>query len=131
MEAARQSGADAIHPGYGFFSENPDLPERCQKAGLTWIGPPTEAIRLMGDKRAARLAVAARGVPCVPGYDGEVQSDERLLKEAQRIGFPLMVKASMGGGGKGMRLGRLGGCSRCAPNRSSRLPLPLAMGADP
>ena len=104
MEAARQSGADAIHPGYGFFSENPDLPERCQKAGLTWIGPPTEAIRLMGDKRAARLAVAARGVPCVPGYDGEVQSDERLLKEAQRIGFPLMVKASMGGGGKGMRL---------------------------
>ena len=104
MEAARRSGAGAIHPGYGFFSENPALPERCQDAGITWIGPSPAAIRLMGDKRAARIAVAERGVPCVPGYDGEDQSDERLMTEAERIGFPLMVKASMGGGGKGMRL---------------------------
>ena len=104
MEAAKRSGAGAIHPGYGFFSENPLLPERCQAEGITWIGPSTEAIQLMGDKRAARIAVAQRGVPCVPGYDGEDQSDERLLVEAERIGFPLMVKASMGGGGKGMRL---------------------------
>ena len=104
MDAARRSGAGAIHPGYGFFSENPALPERCRASGITWIGPSPEAIRLMGDKRAARIAVAERGVPCVPGYDGEDQSDERLMSEAERIGFPLMVKASMGGGGKGMRL---------------------------
>ena len=104
MDAARLTGAGAIHPGYGFFSENPALPERCHQEGITWVGPPPEAIRLMGDKRAARVAVSARGVPCVPGYDGEDQSDERLLVEAERIGFPLMVKASMGGGGKGMRL---------------------------
>jgi geranyl-CoA carboxylase alpha subunit len=104
INAARQSGAGAIHPGYGFFSENPALPERCKAEGITWIGPSAEAIKLMGDKRAARIAVAQRDVPCVPGYDGDDQSDERLITEAERIGFPLMVKASMGGGGKGMRL---------------------------
>ena len=104
IDAAKQTQAGAIHPGYGFFSENPALPERCKAEGITWVGPSAEAIRLMGDKRAARLAVAERNVPCVPGYDGDDQSDERLLKEAERVGFPLMVKASMGGGGKGMRL---------------------------
>ena len=104
IDAAKQTQAGAIHPGYGFFSENPALPERCEAEGITWVGPSAEAIRLMGDKRAARLAVAERNVPCVPGYDGDDQSDERLLKEAERVGFPLMVKASMGGGGKGMRL---------------------------
>ena len=112
ITAAQESGSSAIHPGYGFLSENPALPEACAAAGLTFIGPSAEAIRLMGDKRAARIAVAARGVPCVPGYDGEEQSEERLIAEAERIGAPLMVKAAMGGGGKGMRLLReLGGLS--------------------
>ena len=104
LAAAKEAGADAIHPGYGFLSENPDFAEAVAKNGLTFIGPPADAIRVMGDKAGAKRAMIAAGVPCVPGYQGEDQSDERLIVEAAKIGFPVMVKASAGGGGRGMRL---------------------------
>lgn len=104
IDAARRSGADAIHPGYGFLAENEAFAEACASAGITFIGPSPAAIRAMGSKRAARQLVAAAGLPVVPGYDGEDQSDEKLAAEAARIGYPLLVKASAGGGGKGMRI---------------------------
>lgn len=101
--AALAAGADAIHPGYGFLSERTDLPQLCQQHGLVWVGPRVEAIAAMGSKiEAKRLAVAA-GVPVARGYDGEDQGGERLATEAERIGLPVMIKASAGGGGKGMR----------------------------
>jgi geranyl-CoA carboxylase alpha subunit len=103
LEAARRSGADAIHPGYGFLSENASFAERCAEAGLTFIGPPEDAIRLMGSKREAKIAMIEAGVPCVPGYEGPNQDEDFLLDEAARIGYPLMIKASAGGGGRGMR----------------------------
>jgi len=104
LSAARRSGADAVHPGYGFLSENADFAEACAEAGLVFIGPPPEAIRLMGNKAAAKRRMARAGVPCVPGYEGEAQDDATLRREAERIGFPVMVKAAAGGGGRGMRL---------------------------
>jgi geranyl-CoA carboxylase alpha subunit len=104
IEAARRSGADAIHPGYGFLAENADFAAACLEAGLIFIGPTPEAIRRMGSKREAKLLMQAAGVPTVPGYQGEDQSDETLIREADNIGFPLMVKAAAGGGGKGMRV---------------------------
>ncbi len=104
IAAARVSGADAVHPGYGFLSENADFARRCADAGLTFVGPPAEAIELMGSKRLSKRAMIAAGVPCIPGYEGDDQSDARLRAEAEKIGFPLMVKASAGGGGRGMRL---------------------------
>jgi len=104
LEAARQSRADAIHPGYGFLSENASFAEACDKAGFTFVGPPAAAIRAMGLKHEAKAIVSAAGVPIVPGYMGEDQSAARLAKEAARIGFPLLVKAVAGGGGKGMRV---------------------------
>lgn len=104
MSAARSSGADAVHPGYGFLSENADFAQAVEDAGLTWIGPPAAAIRALGSKSRARQIAQARGIPCLPGYEGEDQSDERFLTEARAIGFPLMVKAAAGGGGRGMRL---------------------------
>lgn len=104
IDAARRSGADAVHPGYGFLSENADFAEACATSGLTFVGPPAEAIRLMGNKRLAKQRMAEASVACVPGYDGEDQSDATLTAEAQRIGFPIMVKAAAGGGGRGMRL---------------------------
>lgn len=104
LAAAKATGADAVHPGYGFLSENADFARACGEAGLVFIGPTPDAIHAMGNKAAAkRLMIAAR-VPCVPGYEGADQSDETLVKEAERIGFPLMVKAAAGGGGRGMRL---------------------------
>lgn len=103
VEAALQLGAQAIHPGYGFLSESVKLAEQCAAAGITFIGPPPSAIAAMGGKAEARALAQAAGVPVVPGYDGEDQSDERLLAEARRIGPPLLIKASAGGGGKGMR----------------------------
>ncbi len=104
VEAARAARAQAIHPGYGFLSENADVAQACADAGLVFIGPPPAAIRLMGAKIAAKRAVEAAGVPTVPGYAGAAREARTLLREAQRIGFPVMIKASAGGGGKGMRV---------------------------
>ena len=104
LDAARGTDADAVHPGYGFLSENADFARACQAAGITFIGPPVDAIHLMGSKRLSKIAMQEAGVPCIPGYEGEDQSDAVLLKEAERIGLPLMIKASAGGGGRGMRV---------------------------
>ncbi|HET7581656.1 MAG TPA: biotin carboxylase N-terminal domain-containing protein, partial [Candidatus Limnocylindria bacterium] len=106
LDAARRSGADAIHPGYGFLSENAAFAAAVAAAGLAWVGPPAAAISAMGDKAAARRLAAGLGVPVLSGYDGPEQSDERLLAEAERTGFPLLVKPAAGGGGKGMRVVR-------------------------
>ncbi|MBS0525790.1 MAG: acetyl-CoA carboxylase biotin carboxylase subunit [Proteobacteria bacterium] len=104
LEAAHTSGADAIHPGYGFLSENAEFATACEKAGLVFIGPPPAAIAAMGNKAAAKRRMIEAGVPCVPGYQGADQSDGNLEKEARKIGLPVMVKAAAGGGGRGMRL---------------------------
>jgi geranyl-CoA carboxylase alpha subunit len=104
LAAAAKAGADAIHPGYGFLSENAAFAEAVSGAGLTFVGPPANAITVMGDKAGAKRAMIAAGVPCVPGYQGEDQSDETLLAESKGVGFPIMVKAAAGGGGRGMRL---------------------------
>ena len=104
IAAARQTGAEAIHPGYGFLSENAGFAEACAKAGLVFIGPPPAAIRAMGSKSEAKKIMERAKVPLVPGYHGDDQSPELLAKEAARIGFPVLIKASAGGGGKGMRV---------------------------
>jgi geranyl-CoA carboxylase alpha subunit len=104
LDAASKTGADAVHPGYGFLSERADFAQACADAGLVFIGPPPAAIRAMGDKALAKRRMLEAGVPCAPGYLGEDQSDERLVQEANRLGFPLLVKAVAGGGGRGMRL---------------------------
>ncbi len=104
LAAAKETGADAVHPGYGFLSENADFAQAVIDAGLIWVGPPPQAIRALGSKSAAKALAQSRGVPCLPGYYGADQTDARLLQEAQRIGLPLMVKAAAGGGGRGMRL---------------------------
>jgi geranyl-CoA carboxylase alpha subunit len=104
IEACKKSGADAVHPGYGFLSENEIFAQACADNGITFIGPTPKAIELMGSKRLAKLRMIEAGVPCVPGYEGADQSDATFIREAQRIGFPVMVKASAGGGGRGMRL---------------------------
>jgi 3-methylcrotonyl-CoA carboxylase alpha subunit/geranyl-CoA carboxylase alpha subunit len=108
LAAAHAAGADAVHPGYGFLSENADFAQAVVDAGLTWVGPPAAAIQALGNKSRAKELAMSRGVPCLPGYNGSAgadgQSDERFTREAQRIGFPLMVKATAGGGGRGMRL---------------------------
>jgi geranyl-CoA carboxylase alpha subunit len=103
LEAARRTGAGAVHPGYGFLSERAGFARACADAGLVFIGPPPEAIEAMGDKAAAKRRMLAAGVPCAPGYLGEDQSDERLEAEARRLGVPLLVKAVAGGAGRGMR----------------------------
>lgn len=106
IEAARLTGADAIHPGYGFLSENAEFAESCAAAGVVFIGPQPSAIRAMGLKSAARKLAAEAGAPVVPGYDGEDQSVETLREQMIKIGFPVLIKASAGGGGKGMRVVR-------------------------
>jgi 3-methylcrotonyl-CoA carboxylase alpha subunit len=103
IAAARQTSADAIHPGYGFLSENADFAEAVQAAGIVWIGPDPDSIRAMGLKDAAKARMIAAGVPVTPGYLGEDQSPERLQAEADAIGYPVLIKAVAGGGGKGMR----------------------------
>ena len=135
IEAARQTGADAIHPGYGFLSENARFVDACEEAGITFIGPTADAMRALGGKVSARRLMEAAGVPIVPGAN-DISADDFATaeREAARIGFPLMVKASAGGGGRGIRLverpedlqaamracaGRTAGSSGCRPRRSS------------
>lgn len=103
IAVARQCGAEALHPGYGFLSENAEFAEACTAAAIVFIGPPASAMRLMGSKIAAKELAQSVGAPIVPGYNGASQDETTLLHEAQRIGFPLLIKASAGGGGKGMR----------------------------
>ncbi|MDW3205913.1 MAG: acetyl/propionyl/methylcrotonyl-CoA carboxylase subunit alpha [Alphaproteobacteria bacterium] len=104
LQAAKDTGAEAIHPGYGFLSENADFAEACEKAGVVFIGPPADAIRAMGSKSEAKALMDKAGVPLTPGYHGADQDPAHLKAEADRIGYPVLIKASAGGGGKGMRL---------------------------
>jgi 3-methylcrotonyl-CoA carboxylase alpha subunit len=106
LALAQRVGADAVHPGYGFLSENAAFAQACSEAGLAFIGPPAAAIKAMGSKSASKAAMAAVGVPVAPGYHGAEQSIDRLRSEAERVGFPLIIKASAGGGGKGMQVVR-------------------------
>jgi 3-methylcrotonyl-CoA carboxylase alpha subunit len=106
IDAIRATGADAVHPGYGFLSENEDFAAAVVAAGAVWVGPDAYAIRVMGSKIEAKRAVAGAGAPVVPGYNGDDQSESTLFAEAKRTGFPLLIKASAGGGGKGMRIVR-------------------------
>jgi 3-methylcrotonyl-CoA carboxylase alpha subunit len=128
IEVAKKSGAQAIHPGYGFLSENADFAEAVANAGIAFIGPSAASMRKMGSKAGAKELMASHGVPVVPGYTGENQDAALLAREAQRIGFPLMIKAAYGGGGKGMRIVRkaeefasaLESCQREAKNAFGR-----------
>jgi geranyl-CoA carboxylase alpha subunit len=104
IQAAQKTGADAIHPGYGFLSENAEFARACAAANIVFIGPTAEAIHLMGSKRLSKIAMLAAGVPCIPGYEGAAQDEPSLISAAGQIGYPLMIKASAGGGGRGMRL---------------------------
>ena len=104
IQAARLGGADAIHPGYGFLSENAEFVAACEAAGIVFVGPPASAIAAMGDKASAKARMFNAGVPLVPGYHGEAQEDALLREEAGKIGYPVLLKASAGGGGKGMRV---------------------------
>ena len=104
VQAAQRSGADAVHPGYGFLAENAAFAQACRDAGLVFIGPSPESIRAMGDKAGAKRLMMQAGVPCIAGYDGAEQSPQVLLAQAARIGYPVMIKATKGGGGRGMRL---------------------------
>ncbi|WP_111856398.1 acetyl/propionyl/methylcrotonyl-CoA carboxylase subunit alpha [Acinetobacter oleivorans] len=104
IDACKKTGADAVHPGYGFLSENTDFAQECIDNQITFIGPTASAIELMGSKRLSKIAMIGAGVPCVPGYEGDRQDLEYLAIQAEQIGLPIMVKASAGGGGRGMRL---------------------------
>lgn len=104
IEACKKTGADAVHPGYGFLSENTEFAQACIDNQITFIGPTASAIELMGSKRLSKIAMIEAGVPCVPGYEGDRQDLEYLAGQAEQVGFPIMVKASAGGGGRGMRL---------------------------
>ena len=104
IAAAQRAGAQAVHPGYGFLSENAEFADACTAAGLVFVGPPAAAIRAMGSKSAAKALMQRAGVPLVPGYHGTAQDPGHLAAEAARIGFPVLIKASAGGGGKGMRI---------------------------
>jgi geranyl-CoA carboxylase alpha subunit len=104
IDAAKASGADAVHPGYGFLAENEEFAQACRDAGLVFIGPSPDAIKAMGNKARAKAIMQGAGVPCVPGYEGADQSDATMFAEAGKIGFPVMIKAVAGGGGRGMRL---------------------------
>jgi 3-methylcrotonyl-CoA carboxylase alpha subunit len=109
IEAARQSGAEAVHPGYGFLSESAEFAQACADAGLVFVGPTAEMIKAMGSKSGSKMLMEKAGVPLVPGYHGEAQDDATLAKAADKIGFPILVKASAGGGGRGMRIVRSAG----------------------
>ena len=109
IAAAKRAGAQAIHPGYGFLSENPAFAEACAKAGIIFVGPSAAAMRAMGSKGSAKALMEMAGVPLLPGYHGAEQDAEFLAGEALRIGFPLVIKAVAGGGGRGMRVVRTTG----------------------
>src|SRR5205823_732346 len=109
IDAARAAKADALHPGYGFLSERAELAAACEDAGITFIGPKSDSIAAMGSKAESRHLMQRLGVPVVPGYDGEDQNVNTFAGEAEHIGFPLLVKASAGGGGKGMKIVRAAG----------------------
>jgi 3-methylcrotonyl-CoA carboxylase alpha subunit len=121
LALAKRVGADAVHPGYGFLSENAAFAQACTDAGLGFIGPPAAAITAMGSKSASKAAMAAVGVPVAPGYHGAEQSIDRLRAEAERVGFPLIIKASAGGGGKGMQVVRSAGEVAAAIESAQRL----------
>ena len=104
MSTAELLGVDAIHPGYGFLAENPHFSEICQDVNITFVGPPPEAIAIMGNKAAARQRMKAAGVPVVPGSEGPVRNESEALHISNSVGFPIIVKASAGGGGRGMRV---------------------------
>jgi 3-methylcrotonyl-CoA carboxylase alpha subunit len=104
IAAAHRAGAQAVHPGYGFLSENAAFAEACAAAGIVFVGPPPSAIRAMGGKAESKALMERAGVPLVPGYHGEAQDQATLREEARRIGYPVLIKASAGGGGKGMRV---------------------------
>jgi 3-methylcrotonyl-CoA carboxylase alpha subunit len=129
LAAAREAGADAVHPGYGFLSQNGDFADAVRDAGLVFVGPPGDVHRQMGDKKASRRLMAAAGVPVLAGYDGDEQADDRLLAEARRVGWPLMLKPSRGGGGKGMRVVR-GEAGFLAALAGSRREAKAAFGDD-
>jgi acetyl-CoA carboxylase biotin carboxylase subunit len=103
ISAAEVTGADAVHPGYGFLAEDPEFAEVCERCGLIWIGPPPSAMRLMGDKIRARAAMSAAGVPILPG-SSTLSSESELEQHAERIGLPVILKAAAGGGGRGMKI---------------------------
>ncbi len=104
LDVARRAGAEAVHPGYGFLAENAEFAQACSDAGIVFVGPPPAAMRLLGDKAAARRIAGQHGVPVVLGYDEADQADDRLVAEGRTIGFPLLIKAAAGGGGRGMRV---------------------------
>src|SRR5215510_696190 len=104
IAVAEITNVDAIHPGYGFLSENPHFAQVCRECNITFIGPTPEVIRMMGDKSEAKRMMKAAGVPVTPGSEGLVEDDETAIKEAQRIGYPVLIKATAGGGGRGMRV---------------------------
>src|SRR5258705_1181240 len=104
IEAARQTGAEAVHPGYGFLSENAEFAQACLDAGLVFVGPTAEMMTAMGSKSGSKALMEKADVPLVPGYHGEAQDETTLAKSADKIGFPVLVKASAGGGGRGMRV---------------------------
>ena len=106
IDAARKSGAEAVHPGYGFLSENAEFAQACADAGLVFVGPTAEMMIAMGSKSGSKALMEKAGVPMVAGYHGEAQDDATLAKAADKIGFPVLVKASAGGGGRGMRIVR-------------------------
>ena len=106
LSAATITGADAIHPGYGFLSENADFAQMVEEHGFVFIGPSPDHIRMMGDKITAKQAAASAGLPCVPGSEGSIESDEQALATARAIGYPVLIKATAGGGGKGMKVAR-------------------------
>ena len=120
IDAARAAGADALHPGYGFLSERAELAAACEESNIVFVGPRASSIAAMGSKAESRRLMQSLGVPVVPGYDGEDQSVETLTREAERVGFPLLVKASAGGGGKGMKIVRAAGELQAAIESAAR-----------